>query len=384
MQRRISIVVFCLALVLFLWHCASDTLPPPRVQSITLRWVPAYEGETREQVEEGLKWSLSFLGAELPRGSFEEAVRDLDNQRFELSFGGLGFSESALEALKVIIDKIKASEEYQTHQSVDLGRFLVLTLHSSWHYYKITGVPRTLDEFMEEKSFTEIVEFAVTQSTVSHVNRILQLQVKDELNQLAFISQEIHLDPTVANREIDHYETIDVMPNGQLRFAIYDALGELSAAAPMELTQAGKPSKCLWCHETKILPFFSETPEIEGFIEKEVFLEKVQNANNLIDDHRRTLITDLNFDLQQNHTQSELLYISFMEPSARRTANEWQQPLQNVEALLAPFLTHPYDEFPFLGELYYRRWVDSLAPYETLPVPFSVREENEGEVDWFW
>ena len=383
MRTPLSIFIFCLAVVLFLWHCAADTLPPPRVESIHLRWVPAYEGETRIQVAEGLKWSLSFLGASLPKGSFAEAIRYLDEERFELSFGGLGFSKSALEALSIIVENIKDSEEYKVHQSVDLGRFLVLTLHSSWHYYKITGVPRTLNDFIEEKSFTDFVEFAVTQSTVSHVNRILQLQVKEELSQIAFISQETHLAPTEANREIDHYETIDVMPNGQLRFAIYDAVGELVAASPVGLTQAGKPSKCLWCHETKILPFFIETPEIEGFIEKELFLGKVQSGNEIIEEYRGTLVTDLNFELPQNHTQSELLYISFMEPSAPRTANEWQQPLENVAALLAPFPIHPYDEFPFLGDLYYRRWIDSLAPYEALPVPFSVREENEGEVDYF-
>ena len=47
---------------------AADDAPPPGdpALSIELRWIESYEGESRSDVETGLLWTLSFLGAELP------------------------------------------------------------------------------------------------------------------------------------------------------------------------------------------------------------------------------------------------------------------------------------------------------------------------------
>jgi hypothetical protein len=44
---------------------------------------------------------------------------------------------------------------------------------------------------------------------------------------------------------------------------------------------------------------------------------------------------------------------------------------------------HVYYEFPFLGNLYYRSWADSLAPYRTIKTPESAREASAYEPDFF-
>ena len=70
----------------------------------------------------------------------------------------------------------------------------------------------------------------------------------------------------------------------------------------------------------------------------------------------------------------ELLYISYMEPSARRLALEWNMTESEVLNLLAGLPMHEHEEFTFLGMLYDREDVESYAPYTALPVSSSVRE----------
>jgi hypothetical protein len=70
-----------------------------------------------------------------------------------------------------------------------------------------------------------------------------------------------------------------------------------------------------------------------------------------------------------------------MEPSAERLSLEWKMPLKQVQDLLANLPTHIYAEFPFLGNLYYRKDIESLAPFQGLAISSSVREQSEIEVN---
>lgn len=109
----------------------------------------------------------------------------------------------------------------------------------------------------------------------------------------------------------------------------------------------------------------------------------IDSANQVLNAYRSMLSSDLDFEKQPEHTQSELLYISFMEPSAQHVAREWGWPLEEVELLLSGNSTHTFPEFPFLGQLHHRRLIDSLAPYGTEAVPGSVREPNGAEPNYF-
>lgn len=356
-------------------RCTSDQLRPiaEGKYSIQLRWVPAYEGERRDQVLTGLQWSLSFLGAHLPAANWPAAVQFIDDHRFVLHLGEVGFSASSLEAMAEILARLKVSEEYRKLEAIDLARFLVLSLHSSWHYYAITDAPGSLTEYLAQKTVERIDSFPILTSSIAQKNRMIRFQVADELAQTFFIAEETE-DVQLPSYPIDHYEVLDILPNGQLRFLLYDEQGNLAPAAPIATTLAGKPSKCLWCHEVNVQPLFRATADVPGFLSSADFMLQVDTANQRLVNYRALLPSSINFNDKQAHTQSELLYISFMEPSLERIAAEWEMAEEEVQNILKGFPTHTYDEFPFLGALYFRQWVDSLAPYRSERVPDSVRE----------
>lgn len=382
-RRKWGMLVLFGLLYGFAIRCTSDQLRPVAEgkYSIQLRWAPAYEGEHRDQVMTGLQWSLSFLGAHLPAANWPAAVQFIDDHRFVLHLGEVGFSANSLEAMAEILARLKASEEYQKLEAIDLARFLVLSLHSSWHYYEIVDAPTSLTEYLAQKTVERIDSFPILTSSIAQKNRMIRFQVADELAQTFFIAEETE-DVQLPSYPIDHYEVLDILPNGQLRFLLYDDEGNLAPAAPIATTLAGKPSKCLWCHEVNVQPLFQPTADVPGFLSSAEFMLEVDTANRRLDQYKAGLPTAIDFSDKQAHTQSELLYISFMEPSLERIATEWGMAAEEVQNILKDFPTHTYDEFPFLGALYFREWVDSLAPYRTERVPDSVREPG-WEPDFF-
>ncbi|MBK6483292.1 MAG: hypothetical protein IPG01_09180 [Chitinophagaceae bacterium] len=115
------------------------------------------------------------------------------------------------------------------------------------------------------------------------------------------------------------HETMELMPNGQLRFATYDLQGILMPSANAVISAAGKPGKCMWCHESKALTLFQEQDDVPGYLTAQEFVERVALTNEELTEIRNALSTDLVFANQSDHTLSELLYISFMEPSLHIT-----------------------------------------------------------------
>ncbi len=156
------------------------------------------------------------------------------------------------------------------------------------------------------------------------------------------------------------YETVDIMANGQQRFALYDQDGNLKAAASPDLTRAGKPAKCLWCHEINIQKLFLPNDPVAGYYSDDEFDNIIATAKSMIGNYRRGLKSDLSFNKTQQHTQGELLYISFMQPSAYRLSNEWGIAVEEAQNLLGAMPTHPA-----------RRVLPSLAI--CTPVPMSKR-----------
>jgi thiaminase len=348
---------------------------------INLRWIKAYDSENWQNVRTGLIWGLCYLGATVPENSFDKAVTRLNESVFIIDFTKLGFSDEALQKLAFVLNILKKSEEYQKKNGIDVGRFLMCTLYSSWHYYAITGVKPTLADF-EQSYFTDIpVRYYLTHSAVAKTQRIIRFLPPSQYQNIAFVADEGA--GAIENNTFvpESFETIDLMPNGQLRFGIYDKNGKLKAAADTLFTTGGKPGKCQWCHEKHLQPLFSLPTDLPNSITKQEFLAYITQFQQMIEDYRSALQTDIKYKNNQDHSYAELLYISFMEPSVQRIANEWGIDKDLVLQKMSAFQTHPYPEYPFLGNLYRREWVDNLAPYKSVQTPSSAREFSLIEPD---
>jgi hypothetical protein len=346
--------------------------------SIDLKWNKAYEIQTKQLAQIGFVWALSFLGADLPKGSIDEAIV-WENNIMQVDFYKLGFNSAGLEALSKLLYLFKQSEEYKKTGAIDLGRFIALTLNSSNHYYAITGVANNFSQFKEGKKF-DAKQFAATNSKISLHDRIIDLPDSTNLNYLedAYVANECDRKIKDGAYRITSFEVLEQMQNGQLRFAIYDTTGVILAAAK---GPAGKPANCLWCHEINIQPLFFEQIDEPGFYGADEFNKIVATKTTKLEAYRNTLKSDLDFTRKQDHTYTELLYISFMEPSAERLALEWGITLESVNEKLKGIPTHIHHEFGYLGNLYYRDEIEVFAPFSSIRPPSSARNKSQYEPD---
>ena len=340
--------------------------------TINLKWNKAYADDTIDKSLIGLKWALSYVGATLPSsnsGFFNtETTITIDIKK-------LGFSDDAQQNLLKLSKKIQATSEYQTNNSIDLGRYVTLLLGASQHYYEIIGTPKTLSQVLNQYTLLPQKGY-VNNSGVSLEHRIIQFSEQNGFNQV-FLSEEV--DPS--SGEIYEYETIELLPNGQLRFGIFDTEGNRKDNADSAHSNAGKPAKCMWCHESNIQPLFYPNNDYAGFLSYNDFKDTLLNYRESNRTQKLALTNGVDFAQTQQHTLTELLYISFMEPSAERLSLEWNLPITQVQNLLSGLPTHVYDEFPFLGTLYDRKDVESLAPFQGLTVSSHVREASQIEVN---
>ncbi|MES2656024.1 MAG: hypothetical protein V4620_10570 [Bacteroidota bacterium] len=382
-RKLIAYLFICFAMVIVFNACVKDKEiiwnSNPDLQ-IQLRWNKAYDLETKEKVEVGLQWSLSFLGATLPTNKYSHALIWQADNKIQLNITELGFSLPTQNALAQLIKAIKQSEEYSLYQSVDIGRWIMLTLNSSNHYYKITGALNNYTQFKEQFLFSDSLG-AIVESAVSKGERKIYLSNTNQANQMAFIAAEGQGSLPNHTFTEDKHEVLNIMDNGQLRFAIYDNAGQLIPTSDSMYTFAGKPAKCLWCHEIVIQEPFSAVTDVDGYRTIENFKSFISSKMNLLQSYRNTLQSVVNFNHRQDHTFAELLYISFMETSAERLAQEWNMSVAKVRQRLVGIPTHRHIEFDFLGDLYNRKDIDELGPYGYIKVPDSAREKSVYEPD---
>jgi hypothetical protein len=365
--------------VLLLGSCGDA---PPRgdpALSIDLRWIQSYEDETKADVKTGLEWTLSFLGAALPaRGPDPLSWR---GEVLTLHLDYAGIDSSVLPRWQRLLALMKASEEYRATGALDIGRFVAMTLCSANHYYALTNASTDYERARANRSFAA-ERVAIVESGVSLGSRRLEIAEGATLADIAFVAHEgtgaISQDTLVPEER----ELLDVMPNGQLRFALYGADGALKPVADPKLTAAGKPAKCLWCHETHLLrPFYART-SVPGYVSIGDFEQRIARRMDDLRAARSTLVSRIDFARQQDHTYAELLYLAFYEPSAERVAREWGVPVARVQETLSRLPTHAREEFDFLGQRLYRRAdVDALAPYDVLEPPTDPREPSSYEPD---
>ncbi len=367
-MNRLSIYFFLLFV-----SCSSDSPSDLMLKEdlLTLKWNKAYSDDTIDKSAIGLQWAFSYIGARIVNPSGIQVA----SKSITIKLDELGFDENAVGKLKIIHQKIRASDEYKKVGAIDLGRYVTLLIGAPEHYYEITDLPNTLEEvlspyvLLSEKGY-------VNNSGVSLEHRIIQFSEQDNLKQV-FLSSEVDS----VSGEVYEYETIEIIPNGQVRFGIFDADGNRKNNASPTHSNAGKPAKCMWCHESTISRMFNPQEDFQGYLSYEQLQNKLINYNQLLTDQKALLLGGVDFSQTQQHTFTELLYISFMEPSAERLSEEWQIPLDKVQQMLSGLPTHVYDEFPFLGNLYHRKDIENLAPFEGLKVSSSVREKSEIEVN---
>lgn len=351
---------------------------------ITLKYTLKYENDSWVKTRTGFLWALSMLGAELPQGSFNRSIIWKNTNTFRLKLDSLGFNKNALEALKVVCTRLKESEIYKKMGAIEIGHFIASTLGSSWHYYEITEAPRTYSEFIRLHNYQPLEVFPVTHSTVSKKNRFVTSGFDgSDILKAAYTAEEgvgnIRNNTFVAKE----FNVMDVMKNGQLRFMIYDSTGQLMSSADEYFGFSGKPAKCLWCHEVNVQTVFEPTDSVPGYTGPVSFDRNVKRDNELLRQYRLRLKSDIDYTQKQDHTQTELIYINYMEPSLESLAQEWKMPKEKLKKLLKNYRTHVYPEFPFLGNLYYRDSIQKISSYKPSELPSSIRNASAYEPDFF-
>jgi hypothetical protein len=349
---------------------------------IKLRWIKSYPGQSKSEVNTGLFWALSFLGAKVP---IDAAVISWDGTMVTLDLDAAGVPQASQAAWKQLLQVLKSSEESRLMGGIDIGRFVFLSMCGSHQYYALTGVAATYAEFRARHQFAP-KQVAIVESAIARGNRLIEVGKGEGIESVAFVAFEgagSLRDHTFQKADI---ETLDVMENGQLRFGLYDLQGRLEGATTPALTAAGKPSKCLWCHEVNVQPPFTNVTDLEGYYSTREFNGLVANAMQIIAGYRKTLVSKVDFSQRlQEHWNAEALYFSFAEPTASRLAEEWNIPIDKVKQVLAShnLKTHPHSERldaeVLGGDLYDRRDVDSLAPYAAIRGPSDMQELSSYE-----
>lgn len=341
--------------------------------AINLFFTRDYEGDSWENHRTGLIWALSYLGAELPKGSFDRSVSWMDSVTFTLQLDKVGFNSDARKSLNKILGRLKKSGQYKKYNCLDMGALVSLTIGSSANYYEITGVPKTLSEFYGAHYFNRYSVFAVSHSAVGKHERILKYKASGPVTDWCFVAEEGAgiLEGKIAGA----FEVYDVMPNGQLRFAVYDSKGNRLDGSPDSLGKAGKPAKCMWCHEINILPLYTSCEQVENYVSPHQFNADVAALTKRLEEYRKTLNSDIDFSKTQDHTKMELVYISYMQPGDLRLAQEWRVTMQEAQDRTSRMQKSSYDEFPFLGKLVDRRNIKNKG----LVLPGSIRETNHNQ-----
>lgn len=342
---------------------------------INLKWNKAHEGDSLYNNIAGLKWTISFLGSNIALDTTLTGITHTDSI-ISLDVTKVGFTPKASRYLKLLNTKIQASEEYQIKENIDLGRYMALTIGSPNHYYKIVDIPLTLAE-LEAQQLLGLLKGYVNNSGVSKIHREIQFS-----NGKGFKKVFISAEKDSVKGAIHEFETVQQMPNGLSKFALYDANGNLKPAADPTKTRAGKPAKCMWCHEASIQPMFKAQLDVDGYITFNEFLDTLKRNNRELKVFQKSIWQDSLIIKRKLHTQMEIAYISFMEPNIEQLSREWGISKERVREKIGHLKTHIHHEFEFLGELYHRKEVDHLGPFRALEVSWSIREESGNEVNY--
>lgn len=347
--------------MLWLLGCAD---PAPTEAGLRLRWLQAYPEEDWARARAGLEWALSLLGA-LPPAD-DAAIRVVeaapDTVRFTLDPGALGLAPEALAALEVAVAPLRVDDEAEAFGGVDVARLLLRTVHEPHVYAAVTGVCPTFAEWSAARvGDTPLLDHAITESLLTATDRHLQLlpPTGDALD-LALLAWEGTGSLLAGDFEPVEVDVIDLMPNGQQRFAVYDHGGRWLAAADPAISPAGPPSRCAWCHELGVQRGVTQPAQPEGWLDEAGFLAVVDGWETAMAEHRAATPSALDWSLREGHEWGELLVETRLYAPPARLAREWAVAEAEVEAALdavgAARVENP--EFPWLGPVVARADAD--------------------------
>ncbi len=329
---------------------------PQRESTLRLRWLQGYPEETWPLAEEGLWWALSDLGAMPAAGALEEVRAGRDEVVFDLDLSRLGLADGALETVRL---ELAESAERAEFGAVDLGRFLLRTLYEPWRYYAITGACLSRPEVLEAE------HYAVTTSLLLTGDRLLSYAPNPaSVDEVLFLAGEGEGDIAEGSFVATEFETVSLLPNGQFRYAIYDALGALVPAATEG--PAGQPGKCRWCHEYHLQTGTPENESAEGYVDYARFVEQVAVATARSDEARAE-VPGVAWPGDVAHDRAEWLAEAFMWPDAARVRLEYGEI--DLEGLSTTDLV----EYGW-SDRYRRADIDARAPFPVVPVVDDTRE----------
>lgn len=386
--------------LIFVAGCAEADDPAV----VPLRWVRAYDGDSWERARAGLWWQLGNLGALPPVGepAIQVHEQDPDAVRFTLDLGQVGLSADASAALVEASAFVAETDEVRLFGGLDLGAYALRTLYEPWTYYVVTGACRDAADWREARTGgAPLAEYAITKSLLLDGDRLDAFTahpaaVADIAHLVAEGEGSIHRGTFVPGET----ESIDVMPNGMLRYAVYDEGGELAPWA--RTAEVGQPGRCMWCHEDHLQPGYASNPGAPRYVPTEVFLRELDAQQAEVVALRAQLQTALVYDPPDAHEVGELLTETWLQPSPARLAREWGVGEDQVRAALAAVGAegHANPEHPQLGgDLVHRAEADrafavllvelgdegafrgagSFSPVEALP---TARDAADAPLTW--
>jgi len=338
---------------------------------IRLQMYKTYEKNTPQDHLVAIKWCMAYLGSTITSDTSLKGIM-VEDSVIILDIEKLGFQPKTVDYLNSLHQKWKKKEAYKVKNAIDLGRYISLTLGYATNYFELVDIPKKLKKY-ESKFTFDPNEGLVDNSSVSLVRRTISFSNNHMQNRDFFLATETD---SVYHKVLE-LETLEVMENGMPKFGIYSRTGKRKNAGTLAFSNAGKPAKCLWCHESQILPMFRKQRDWEGFLKYEELQDSLKMRVARQRAHQDTLWKDRHFLKRWHHEKVEIAYISFMEPSAERLAQEWQMPLKEVKVALRGLETHRHHEFDFLGDLYLRKDVDRVGPWKVVKAPVSVREPSK-------
>jgi hypothetical protein len=327
---------------------------------VPLRWVRAFDGDTFERAEAGLRWSLALLGAAPSDALLVDVEVGPDEARFALDLGSAGFPDAARPHVDAAVAPLLASEEVALRGTMDLGRFLTLTLHSPGRYYAITGACATRGAWESERLGLSTGQVEVTESLLV-----------DGTRWLTYASEPVDargIAVSAVQAGEDEQEVLDVMENGFVRYAVYGPDGGLAPASAH--SPAGQPARCAWCHEMNLLRPAASDP---AWAALDALLDPWEDA---LLARQRAAAGHVDLDTYEVHEMGEQLGLFFLEPTVGRVAREWGTTEEAVRALGLP--EHASSEYPEAGPLLRRSDVDAASPLPgaVLPVPEDGRSAD--------
>lgn len=340
---------------------------------IDLKWYQNYPTETKENIQTGLKWILSYLGAMDP----ERAIQWQSETIVQVNIKKAGFSKKQEETWAVLLPEIKSRTNYKTDSFLDVGLFSLLTFNNSWHYYALTNMPKSFEGFKKPYDFDGGDQFIVAEgeSCVSKGIRKLHAAKARTIDKIAHLSIE-GIGKELEDFVPKEFEVFDYMPNGQPRYAIYDIDGRLLSGAKEDLGIAGKPAKCMWCHSSVVSKLIFTQTETEGYATIDEYSEIINKQNNLLwTTIQRDLPGKFLAEQAEEHSYAELLYIAYAEPTFYRLRNEgYKDELEYWKKE-----THTNEEYKFMDLK-----LDSVLSRSKIDPSFNItgREYNKDEVNY--